>query len=502
MTAENRHNNGVQPSAASPVTSPPVDIVIPFFSEVSIVASLLNSLEHCAAELRALRCSILLVDDSGASARSSDSLLDAALQRLRSIVPCEQVRNNENIGFVRSANIGLKRAISAEHDCLLLNTDTVVFPGALTEVQAVAYSDGGIGFVNPRSNNATICSLPHQDRDSPVTPDAAFAAYALLAPRLPRLQFVPTCVGFCMYVKHEVLASIGVFDEVYGRGYNEENDLAMRGNRAGYCAVIANRAFVYHRGGASFGDEAQRLERQNAAILDARYPEYRPAVNSYYASPPYKAEMLMYGLPQRHGSRPTLALLPSRGIEDGEVLEALRQRYEMHVVHDPVGETRLFAAVAAIDPAMDTVRAAARLGPVNALVLTDTSRFDRLDTRDEAEQTWRLMARHADVVVAAKPGHFETRLGIEAAGEVNVLPDEIENALSRVTVARVAERLAAVAQGCPPGHAVEQSSLLSLVETQRKRIDELERSVSWRVTSPVRSIFRMLTNVFGSSRGG
>ncbi len=42
-----------------------------------------------------------------------------------------------------------------------------------------------------------------------------------------------------MYIKWQILADLGVFDEIYGLGYNEENDLIMRANRCGYRAVIA-----------------------------------------------------------------------------------------------------------------------------------------------------------------------------------------------------------------------------------------------------------------------
>jgi hypothetical protein len=327
----------------------------------------------------------------------------------------------------------------------------------------------------------------------------AYTSYAALASRLPRLQFVPTAVGFCIYIKYETLATIGVFDEIYGRGYNEENDLVMRGNRAGYCAVVANRAFVYHRGGASFSGESATLESKNAAILDDRYPEYRPAVNSYYAGPQYTAELLLYGLPQE-GEKPRIALLQSSSDIHGDVLEALRMRFDVEILTDAADRKHSFAGVLAVDPSRETVAAVARLAPVNAFMLTRTSAFDRLDTRIEAEQTWRFMVRHGDIVAMGDPSQLPMRLGISAAViEASTLPEALAQAVERCTGAGVVDRLAALTPELAGERSGDELSLLATIEAQKKRIEELEASFSWRVTSPVRGFHRLYRLLGGSS---
>ena len=181
----------------------------------------------------------------------------------------------------------------------------MVFPGSIAEIRRVAYLDPMTGFVSPRSNNATICTLPHPAEFTQRPPSEAYANWRELAKYLPDYHYVPTAVGFCLYIKGAILREFGVFDEIYGHGYNEENDLIMRANRAGYRAVLANHAFVYHAGESSFSvavTPKQLLEQENAQILKDRYPEYLVGVESYLLSVHYEAErMLTAMLPDRDG---------------------------------------------------------------------------------------------------------------------------------------------------------------------------------------------------------
>ena len=119
---------------------------------------------------------------------------------------------------------------------------------------------------------------------------------------MPR-PYVPTCVGFCLYIRHRMLAEFGLLDEVYGRGYNEENDFIMRCNRRGYRAVLANHAFVYHVGNASFShSQFKRQEQANQNILLQRYPEYSKAIERHLHSVEFEAQRLVSGfIPDRCG---------------------------------------------------------------------------------------------------------------------------------------------------------------------------------------------------------
>ena len=135
-------------------------------------------------------------------------------------------------------------------------------------MQAVLHLHEKHGVVSPRSNNATIFSIPH-------------AAWNQVRHLLPRYQVMPTAVGFCMLIKAEILDRFPLFDEIYSPGYNEENDFICRINRYGYSALAANWAYVFHHESSSFGSRRAKLEEAHRRILLFRYPEYERKVADY-----------------------------------------------------------------------------------------------------------------------------------------------------------------------------------------------------------------------------
>ena len=156
-------------------------------------------------------------------------LLRQAASDLSAIVPCRVIENVRNIGFGQSVNGAASESVAQRHDVILLNSDTIVFPGAIAEMQRVANLDPMIGFVSPRSNNATICSFPQQPEFQKLSPEQSYAVFRELSGYLPDYHYVPIAVGFCLFIKFQILDEFGLLDEIYGRGYNEENDLIDAG---------------------------------------------------------------------------------------------------------------------------------------------------------------------------------------------------------------------------------------------------------------------------------
>ena len=162
-----------------------------------------------------------------------------------------------------------------------------MFPGAIAEMQRVAGLDPMIGFVSPRSNNATICSFPPAAGIPNLPPEQSHAVFLQLSGYLPEFHYVPVAVGFCLFIKFLILDEFGLLDEIYGRGYNEENDLIMRANRCGYRAALANHAFVYHFGEASFSHERQSQGGTGEA-------QFRPAAGTLSGVPAEHTQVLQW----------------------------------------------------------------------------------------------------------------------------------------------------------------------------------------------------------------
>jgi GT2 family glycosyltransferase len=411
----------------------PIDIVVPFYRNPPLVASLFDSLRDCREELVALGCRVVAINDS-----PGDEPLERALSGAAEKLPgltIDLIRNERNLGFVRSVNLALARAVSAGHDALLLNSDTRPFPGAVRELAEVAYLDPMIGFVSPRSNNATICSLPQAAQYRHLPPEQAHDAFCVLKPHLPRHQYVPTAVGFCLFIKREILAEFGLFDEVYTPGYNEENDLIMRANRCGYRAALANHAYVYHIGEASFSLAdvgPSEHERTHSALLISRYPEYTASVGRYLSSSTYEAERLLTALvPYRDGRRDVVFDFSNVGTYYcgtfelatrwlAEALNQWRDRFHIHVAVSeeakkfhrldelagllfvPVETDNTFAAAFRVGQPFDypAMRRMSRLAAVNVYSMLDPISYDcqHLNT-DELGALWSLVMGLSDGVV-------------------------------------------------------------------------------------------------------
>ena len=270
-------------------------VTIPFFKNEQLVDTLCQSLLICEDELLKHRAGLLFVNDSPGYAPLDEALERWATRLSGARVPVVLFASPHNRGFIHSSNVGLSFAEHLSCPCLLLNSDTELTPGSLSEMLRVAALDDRFGFVNPLSNNATLATFALDDSMNAVH---AAREHAALKGVLPPTLIVPTCVGFCLLVRPEIIRMFGYLDPAYGHGYHEENDYIMRANRKGYLAVLAPRAFVAHVGEQSFALTPSRKtarDETNRALLDARYPEFAPAVSRYFASAEAQARRIVEG---------------------------------------------------------------------------------------------------------------------------------------------------------------------------------------------------------------
>ena len=266
------------PSTANPA----IDIVVPVHDAANDLRRCVDSvLAHTSGDYR-----LVLIDDASAdpAIRKYFAELEA-----RALPQVSLSANARNLGFTLTANRGMQSA-RAGADIVLLNSDTVVTRGWLEALARCAAWNPTFGTITPFSNNAEICSLPRFCENNPWPPerDPEPLVRALELAAVPTYPELPTGVGFCLYIRRELLDTIGAFDPVFGLGYGEENDLCMRAAAAGYRNVLCEDAFVLHRGGASFGDKRRDLGKRNLGILLERHPGYQTLVRDYIAADPVK----------------------------------------------------------------------------------------------------------------------------------------------------------------------------------------------------------------------
>lgn len=266
-------------------------LTVPFYRRPDLAERLIKNLSEIMLELQSLQISLVFVNDS-----PDDSVLAKTLREAKATlngVDLTLLENSTNLGFLKSVNQVFELAVRAKRDVIVLNSDCAIAPGSLTELVSVSRLDEKIAFCCPRSNNATIASLPHEAQFEELSFDEAYRRFRATASQLPRFTYAPTAVGFCLLVKWEILTEFGYFDEIYGGGYQEENDLVMRANRAGYRAALANHAFVWHEGSQSFNETSKSpstRDAENVKVINKRYPEFGPLVNRFHWSVERKAE--------------------------------------------------------------------------------------------------------------------------------------------------------------------------------------------------------------------
>lgn len=273
-------------TAAQPVPTPisapdyPVDIIVPVYRGLDDTRLCIDSVlaSHCQSTWR-----LIVINDASPDPDVTTWLRERAAQEPRITL----LENPENLGFVGTVNRGM--ALSNSNDVLLLNSDTEVANDWLDRIRRAAYGDSKVASVTPFSNNATICSYPRfcKDNDLPEGYDTA-RLDALCAQTNPgAVVDVPTGVGFCMYIRRDCLAQVGLFDtENFGKGYGEENDFCQRAAEAGWRNLHLLDTFVLHTGGVSFGDSKSPREKAAMETLRRLHPRYESEVMAFVQADP------------------------------------------------------------------------------------------------------------------------------------------------------------------------------------------------------------------------
>ena len=279
-------SNSIVVDATASVT-PRINLVDSFpHREVTIIVPVYNApddLKVCLERLRAYTpqfAKILLIDDC-----SSDERIGRILAEYDGTDSIRILSNAKNLGFTRTVNRGIDEA--GEDDVVLLNSDARVTPGWLEGMLMAANSAPRIATVTAMSDRAGAFSAPQMGNDNklPEGVDEITYARAFRRRSLGLYPRVPTGNGFCMFVSRECINNIGSLDaQAFPRGYGEENDFCMRALRAGWSNVIDDRTYVFHDRSKSFGETKTELMTAGRAVVDARYPEYKKAIEIFSAS--------------------------------------------------------------------------------------------------------------------------------------------------------------------------------------------------------------------------
>lgn len=254
---------------------PAIQVVVPVYNAY-------QALNNCIATLYRHNDSdsVMFIDDASDDHRIADLLAE-----YNEKCPAWTVfKNNQNMGFVKTANKGLKYS---DGDTILLNADTLVTEGWLERLSECGRSVSGLATATPWSNNAEICSLPETLHNNPIPKDLDLLARTLRQNHQPTYPELPTAVGFCMLVTAQSKQQVGYFNEaIFGYGYGEENDYSLRATASGLRNVLVDNAYVAHVGNQSFGEKGLQPNQETMARLLAEHPNYAEIIDNFIKKDP------------------------------------------------------------------------------------------------------------------------------------------------------------------------------------------------------------------------
>jgi GT2 family glycosyltransferase len=197
--------------------------------------------------------------------------------------------NNENIGFAKAVNQGLK-VVSSEY-VLLLNSDVILKEGAVATMLGYLELNAQAGIVGPR--------MVYPDNRFQVSCGYSFSLWSELIRLSTLYKYLPGSSlvqpnrfnhalfthggpvgwvsGGCMLVRRAVIERIGELDEHFFFGV-EDIDFCHRAAEAGWQTVYLPSAEVVHYHGYSSGGrrtiEKMRWEKNNLTyFLNKHWPE-------------------------------------------------------------------------------------------------------------------------------------------------------------------------------------------------------------------------------------
>jgi len=225
------------------------DIIVPnYVTDVSlaIVTKCLQSVRQFSSNYR-----LILIDN----ASPAFSRLKANLYAGATVVI-----NQENVGFVKAVNQGLR--LSTAPYVVILNNDTVVVSPWLERMRAEF--QGAVGLVGPRSQpNGTISGLlPY--RRSTILPVGSMLVF------------------FCVMISRAVLDKVGCLDEEFGVGLGDDDEYCYRAQQAGFELCFLGDLVILHHHKVTFrqlysGKDIAQMSNAARALLNRKIGISDPA---------------------------------------------------------------------------------------------------------------------------------------------------------------------------------------------------------------------------------
>jgi len=254
----------IRPLAFVDSKDPRVTIIVPMYGKPLLTYTCLKSIQ---ANSPPGSYEVLIVDDASAEPASIS---------LAAVTGVRFLRNDTNVGFVRSCNSGASLARGAI--LVFLNNDTIVTPGWLEALTAVLREHPDAGLVGAK---LIYPDGRLQEAGGVVWRDASAWNYGRgddpHKPEYNYLREVDYCSGACLAVDRALFDQIGGFDVRFAPAYCEDTDFAFAVRAAGRKVYYQPLATIVHFEGATSGTDlssgAKRYQVVNQGTFLAKWAD-------------------------------------------------------------------------------------------------------------------------------------------------------------------------------------------------------------------------------------
>jgi GT2 family glycosyltransferase/SAM-dependent methyltransferase len=222
---------------------PVVSLVIPVHGKWDYTARCLAAL---ALDLPEVAYEVIVVDDHSP---------DDSVERVRAVRGVRSVVLEENVGFVKACNAGIRAARG--HYVALLNNDTEPQPGWIDALVTTAERDPAVGVVGAK---LVYGDGRLQEAGGIIWSDGDGWNYGRFGdPDDPAFNFVREvdyCSGAALLIRGSLLEMMGGgLDEQYAPAYYEDTDLCFAARHHGYKVLYQPAGVVVHHEGVSHGTD-------------------------------------------------------------------------------------------------------------------------------------------------------------------------------------------------------------------------------------------------------
>lgn len=203
----------------------------------------------------------VIVVDNG----SSDDSVSMVMKHFPGVI---LIRNDQNLGFARANNQALLRGKGRYF--VLLNSDTIVLPGAIDILVEAADRNPELGVVGPKLLNMNGTVQKSWASFPTLLSELLGRNFGFRQPvaNFPSAYEVDWIMGACMLVRAKTIEEVGRLDEDYFF-YSEETDWCFRIKKKNWKIWYLTSAEIYHLGGGSTnrGSLAQLVRLYQGKLL-------------------------------------------------------------------------------------------------------------------------------------------------------------------------------------------------------------------------------------------